>query len=127
MLVGVGQLGPDDRHLLLQVWILDIEVGAAAAQGLAEGAGAVGGEHHEGDGPGPDGPHLWDRDLHLAEQLQQERLKLLVRLVDLVDEQDHRLLRPDRLEQGPLEQILVAEQGAGQLLRVLAVHLHLDA
>ena len=110
-LVDIGQLGPDDGHLLLQAGVLDVEVGAAAAECLAEGPGAVGGQHHEGDGLGPDGAHLRDGHLHLREKLQQEGLELLVGLVDLVDEQHHRLLRPDGPEQGPFQQVVVAEEG----------------
>ncbi len=127
VLVDVGQLGADDGHLLLHVRVLEVEVGAPPPQGLAEGPGPVGREHHEGDGPGPHHPYLGDGDLHLAEQLQQKGLELLVGLVDLVDEQHHRPLRADGLEQGALQQVLVAEQGLGQRVRVLAVHLHLDA
>ena len=126
MLVDVGLLGADDGDLLLQAGVLDIEVGAPAAQGLAEGPGPVGGQHHKGDGLGADGADLGDAHLHLRQQLQQERLKLLVGLVDLVNEQHHGLLRADGFQQRPLQEILVAEEGAGQLLRVLAVHLHLD-
>ena len=35
-----------------------------------------------------DGADLWDRDLVVGQDLQQEGLEFLVRLVDLVDQKD---------------------------------------
>ena len=56
-----------------------------------------------------DPPQLRDRDLEVAQQLEQHRLELLVGLVDLVDQQHDRLLRGDRLHQRAGEQELRAE------------------
>src|SRR6266540_4833884 len=62
---------------------------------------------------------LRDGDLKIREHLQQERLKLLIRTVDLVDQQDRRLgLGADRAQQRPLEEERVAEDEALLLLRV---------
>ena len=127
MLVDIGGLGPDDGGLPLNVRVLQIEVGAPPPQGLAQRPGAVGGQDDEGDGAGPDHPGFRDGDLHFAEKLQQERLEFLIGFVDLIDEQDHRLFRTDSPQQGAFQQVLAAEQGAGQLVRVPAVHLYLDA
>jgi hypothetical protein len=44
--------------------------------------------------------HLRHRHLVLGERLQQHGLQRLVGAVDLVDEQDHRFLGTDRLQQG---------------------------
>ena len=127
MLVDVGPLSLDNGDLPLNIRILQIEVGASPPQGLPQGSGPVGGQHHKGDGFRPHRPRLGDGHLHFAEQLQQERLELLVGFVDLVNEQHHRLLGPDRPQQGPLQQVFVAEEGPGQIVRVPPVHLHLDA
>jgi hypothetical protein len=35
--------------------------------------------------------HLGDRDLEVAQQLEQERLELELRAIDLVDQEDHLL------------------------------------
>src|SRR6266540_3922425 len=62
---------------------------------------------------------LRDGDLKIREHLQQERLKLLIRTVDLVDQQDRRLgLGADRAQQRPLEEERVTEDEALLLLRV---------
>ncbi len=122
----MGQLRPQDRQLLFHVRVLDIQIGAPPPQGLGQGSCPVGGQHHEGDGIGLDRPHLRDRHLHLRQQLQKERLKFLVGLVDLVDQQHHGLLRTDGFQQRPFQQIFVAEQRAGQRFPVLGVHVHLN-
>ena len=57
-------------------------------------------------------PELGDGDGRLGEQLEQERLELVVGPVDLVDQQ-HRRARPrvlDRLQQRPGDQVVGAEQ-----------------
>ena len=54
-------------------------------------------------------PELGDRDLEVRQDLEQHRLELLVGLVDLVDEQDDRLLGGDRVHERAREQELLAE------------------
>ena len=73
-------------------------------------AGAVGGEHDQRRRLGRDRADLGDGDLEVGQQLEQERLELVVGPVDLVDEQHRPVAGPDRLEQRPLEQELRAEQ-----------------
>ena len=51
-----------------------------------------------------DRPDLRDRDLEVGEHLEEEGLELVVRAVDLVDEEDDRLLALDRLEERPADQ-----------------------
>ena len=48
-------------------------------------------------------------DLEVRQQLEQERLELLVGAVDLVDQQHRRFRAADRGEQRPLQQILLGE------------------
>ena len=56
-----------------------------------------------------DPSELRDRDLEVGEHLQQHRLELLVGLVDLVDQEHHRLLGGDRRHQRARKQELLAE------------------
>ena len=121
------QLRPQDGQLLLQIGVFNVEIRAAAAQRLGEGPRTVGSQHHEGDGARADRAHLRDGHLHLGQQLQQEGLELLVRLVDLVDQQHHALLGAYGLEQRTLQQIFVAEEVAGQLVPALRARVDLDA
>ena len=58
----------------------------------------------------PDRPELRNRDLEVREDLQQERLELLVGAIDLVDEEHDALVRVDRLQQWPADKELRAEQ-----------------
>ena len=58
----------------------------------------------------PDGADLGHRHLEVGEDLEQERLELLVAAVDLVDQQDRRpAFVRDGLQQRPLEQERLAE------------------
>jgi hypothetical protein len=78
---------------------------------------------------GADRAQLGDRDLEVGQHLEQERLELLVGAVDLVDQEDRRLLPgADGAEQRPLEEERIAEDEALLLVRVAAgALLHLDA
>ena len=73
-----------------------------------------------------DPPELGDRDLEVAQQLEQHRLELLVGLVDLVDQQHDRLGRGDRLQQRAREQELLAEDVVLDGLPAGALGLGLD-
>jgi hypothetical protein len=53
---------------------------------------------------------LRDRDLEVRQQLEQERLELVVGAVDLVDEQDDRAVVLERLQQRPAQQEAAREQ-----------------
>ena len=52
----------------------------------------------------------WNRDAEVGEDLEQERLELVVRAIELVDEQHGAGARPDRPQQRPLDQELGAVQ-----------------
>ena len=64
-----------------------------------------------------DRAQLRDRDREVGEELEQERLELVVGAVDLVDQQHDLLVGLERLEQRPPQQELAAEElargGAG--------------
>ena len=72
---------------------------AAALEGVVQLPRAVRREHDRRPPTRADRAELRDRDLEVGEHLEQEGLELLVRAVYLVDEQDDRVLRLDRLEQ----------------------------
>ena len=57
-----------------------------------------------------DRAELGDRDLEVGEHLEEERLELLVRAVDLVDQEHDRLVGVDRLQQRPPDQELGPEE-----------------
>ena len=82
----------------------------ASLERVVQLARAVRGEDDGRLAPRADRSELGDRDLEVREHLQQERLELLVGAVDLVDQQHHRLVGVDRLEQRPPDQELGAEQ-----------------
>ena len=72
--------------------MVDPVVEAAPLERIVELAGAVGGEDDDRRDRRLDGAELGDRDLPGGEHLEQERLELVVRAVDLVDEQQGRAL-----------------------------------
>src|SRR5690606_5740461 len=99
------QLRLQNPDLLLGIRVGDPEVETAATQSVAQFTGPVGGENHVGLVLGPDRPQLRDGHLKLPEHLQQERLKLLVRPVHLVDQKNRRrFLVGNRLQEGTAEQ-----------------------
>ena len=55
-------------------------------------------------------PSLGNRHLEVAQDLEQERLELGVRLVDLVDQQHDRIGRIDRLQQRPRQDEAIREE-----------------
>ena len=82
-------------------------------------AGAVRREDDDGAPSRADRPELGDRDLEVREHLEEERLELLVGAVDLVDEEDDRVVGLDRLEQRAPDEEVGAEElllGDGALL-----------
>ena len=87
-------------------------VQAAALDGVVEVAGAVGGEDDDRRVRRGDRAELGDRHARLREQLEQERLEVVVGAVDLVDQQ-HRRPRAGMLERAqerPPDQVVGAEQ-----------------
>ena len=113
-LVEIRRVQADDLELPVHRRIVEPEIEAAALQRLGELAGVVGGEDHDRLGARLDHAELRDRDLEVGEDLEQHRLELLVGLVDLVDQQDDRVLGADRLEQRPGEEEVLAEDVAAR-------------
>ena len=110
----VAQLGVHIRHpaehdALLQFHRRegDVQVQAAALEGVGDVPRVVAGQEYHGGGARLDGAYLGDRDLVVGENFQQQRLELVVGLVDLVDQQDGALVLLHGLEQrARLEEIL---------------------
>ena len=73
----------------------------------------------------PHRPELRDGDLVGGEDLEQERLELLVRLVDLVDEEDRAPFLAERTQQGAWLQELLGEEEVPELVQ--ARHRALEA
>jgi len=63
-------------------------------------AGAVAGQHGQRRRGGGDAAQLRDGDGRVGQDLQQERLELLIRLVDFVDQQDGAARLLQRLVEG---------------------------
>ena len=115
-----GNPQPDDLDLALEARVPDPVEEAATLERVVQLARPVGGEDDGGPPLGVDRADLGNRDLEVGENLEQERLELLVGAVDLVDQEYHGLLALDRLEQRAADQELAPEQlllGDGALLR----------
>ena len=110
-----GTRGAHDRDRLRQRRVVDPVVEAAALERVVQVARAVRGEDHDRRVRGPEGAELGDRDGRLGEQLEQERLELLVGAVDLVDEEHGRARARvlERLQERPLRR---GTRGAEQRL-----------
>src|SRR4051812_37942699 len=125
--VEVGRVQLDDLQLVLELGVVEPEVEAAALQRLGQLARVVRRQQHDRARAGFEQAELGDRDLEVAEELEQHRLELLVGLVDLVDEQDDRVLGGDRAHQRALEEELLAEDVVLHLLPAGTLGLGLDA
>ena len=94
------------------IGVVDPLVQAAALDRVVQVARAVARQHDRRRVRGADRAELRDRHRGLGEQLEQERLEVVVGAVDLVDQQ-HRGPRPgvlQRLQQRPRDQVVAAEQ-----------------
>ena len=108
-LADARHLGQHDRPLALEVGVVDVQEQAAALERLGQLTGVVGGQEDQRDLLGPHRAELGDRHLVVGQDLEQQRLGLDLDPVDLVDQQHHRLVGPDGLEQRAGEQELVGE------------------
>ena len=88
-----GTLGSRIAQLELLVREVDVEVQAAALERVGHLARVVRGEDHERHVLRLDRAELGHAHLEVREHLEQERLELRVGLVDLVDQQQRRLVR----------------------------------
>jgi hypothetical protein len=104
--------GAHDLGLALAARVVDPVVQAAPLERVVQLARAVRGQHDQRPAGGADRPELGDRHLEVGEQLQQERLERVVGAVDLVDEQDHRAVLLQGLQQRPAQQVAPGEEGA---------------
>ena len=103
----VGRPHPQDRELALEVGVRDPVVEAAALQRVVHVARAVRRDDDDRRLLGAERAELGNRDREVGEDLEQERLELVVGAVDLVDEQHRRRGAPsasvvrDRPQQRP--------------------------
>ena len=79
--------------------MLDAHVEAAPADGIAQPALLVAGQHNKGNALGFDRAELRDRQLPGGKDLKQHRLKTLVHLVQFVNQQNARPLAFKRAHQ----------------------------
>src|SRR6516165_5082067 len=93
---------------------------AAALERVVDLAGAVRGNDHDRRMYGFDSPELRDRDLEVRQHLEQECLKGFIRTIELVDEENGRArsIGLERLQQRPLDQILLGKHVMGEPLAV---------
>ena len=112
----------DDGVLLVRRGVVDPVVQAAPLERVVDLARAVRGQDDPRGLLCLDGPDLRHRDLEVGQDLQQVRLELLVRPVDLIDEQHrgHAIGGLERLEQGAPDQEVGAEDVVGGGLRLAA-------
>ena len=118
LLLGVGDPEAHDLHLPLEAGVLDVEVEAAALEGVVDLPGAVGGQDGDRRAFGSDRAELGDRDGEVREDLQQKCLELVVGAVHLVYEQHgrHRTAVLQRLQQRPADQELAGVEVALEAL-----------
>ena len=119
LLGHAGQPRADDLGLALGRRVVDPVVQAAALERVVQLARAVGGQHDQRPVRGGDRPQLRDRDREVGQELEQERLELVVGAVDLVDQQHRRAaVVLERLQQRPAQQELRPEQLARRRARL---------
>src|SRR5581483_3145014 len=99
-----------DLELLRAIREVDEEMQAAALQRVGHLARVVAGEDDEREVKRADRAELGYAHLEVRQDFQQKRLELGVRLVDLVDQEDARVLRADGAQQRPRQDEAVAEE-----------------
>src|SRR5262249_54822740 len=123
--VDLRQTRHDDACLAIHLGEIEIVVEAATAQRVRELARAVGGEHHARNRARLHGAEFRNADLEIRQELEQEGLELLIRAVDLVDQQDRRIEAAYGGEQRPFQQVLFGKNVLLDAVGVLALA-HLD-
>src|SRR5215210_6077810 len=99
-----------DLQLHLGARVIDLQVQATALERLTQFPGPVRGQHDDRGTLSLDGPDLGYGNLVVGEELEQERLELLVGTVDLVQQQHRRRLGGYGLQNGPLYQEVLGEE-----------------
>ena len=94
LLADLRRLQTHDLQLDVRPRVVELQVQAASLEGLAQLPRAVAREHDDRHRLRLDRPDLRDRHLEVGQELEQEGLELLVRPVDLVDEQHRGCARP---------------------------------
>src|SRR5207245_5711271 len=89
----LGELLPEARYFhaedgdfLLPARIADVEVEAPAFQCVGELAGTIRRNDDVRYSLRANRPHLWDRDLEIGQELEEQALEIFVGPVDLVDQ-----------------------------------------
>src|SRR3954447_6138074 len=126
LLVELGRVQAHDLELALHVRVVEPEIETAALQRLRELTRVVRGQEHEWMGPRLHHAQLGYRDLEVRQDLEQHRLELLVGLVDLVDQQHHRVIGGYGGEERAGEEELLAEDVLLDLLPTGVGRLGLD-
>ena len=89
--------------------VVEVQVQAPAPQRLGQVSRSVRGQEDHGHLGAGHRAELGNRDLVIGQDLEQQRLGLDVEPVNLVDQQHHRLGRPDGRQQRPGQQELLGE------------------
>src|SRR5262245_26050022 len=110
---AIGDSRNPQRHdldLPLERRVTDPVEETSALERVVELTRAIRGEDDGRAASRSNRPDLRNRDLEVGQDLEQERLELVVGAVDLVDQQDDGVGALDRLEQRPADQEVRAEQ-----------------
>ena len=94
-LTRLGDPGQHDGHLSVEVRVLHPVVEGPPLQRVVDIAGAVRREDDHRWHLGPERADLGDRDGEVGQDLEKERLELVVGAVDLVDQEDGLVPGPD--------------------------------
>ena len=120
---GALDAAPHDLNLALGGRIVDPVVETAALHRVVEVPRAVRGQHDDRRVRRPNGPDLGNRHRGIGEQLEQERLEVVIRAVDLVDQENGRPRAGmlERAEQRAANQIVGTEEVLLRELRAARV------
>src|SRR6516165_9063995 len=108
-----------DAFLELLLGKADVKMQASALQRIAEIALAVGCQDHRRRHRGGNGPKLRDADLEVTEDLEQQRFKLRVRLVDFVDQQNASGGLLQCLQQRPRFDKFLGEEHVAKIVKLI--------
>ena len=110
-LIGrLGDLELDDRKFLRAIGKIDVQMQASPLERVGHFARVVRGQHDQRNVLGLERAEFGHGHLEVGKQLEQERFELGVGLVDLVDQQDRRLLAGNSLEQRPRQHEALGEE-----------------
>ena len=116
---NAGHPAFDDPLFQLLLGEADVQMQAAALQRVAEIAFAVRGQDHGRRRDRDDGAEFRNRDLEIAEDFQQQRFELGVRLVDFVDQQHAAGGLLQRLQQRPRLDEFLGEEHVAEIMQLV--------